>query len=121
MGEIRDLDRDTVKVIVKFMYSGTVDNIEENTDKLLEAAFRYNLSGLLKMCDVSLAKKVSLENAIEMLIMGDIFNAHNLKKAAMGFIVANPAEIVDQDNWKERLGKLQKLLPEVFEALAKTI
>ena len=53
------------------------------------------------MCDISLAKKVTLENAIEMFEMGDIFEASNLKNVAKGFIVTNPSEIVGKKGWED--------------------
>ena len=77
-----------VKQVVKFIYTGKVDKIDENNaEDLLRAADQFLLSGMKKICEVFLMSKVSLDNAIEMLSLGNTYEAEGLKKKAKNIIV----------------------------------
>ena len=77
-----------VKQVVKFIYSGRVDNIDENNaEDLLRAADQFLLSGMKEICEVFLMSKVNLDNAIDMLSLGHTYEAEGLKEKAMDMIV----------------------------------
>ena len=65
-----------------------MDKIDENiAEDLLRAADQFLLSGMKEICEVFLMSKVSLDNAIEMLSLGQTYEAVGLKKKAMDIIV----------------------------------
>ena len=77
-----------VKQLVKFIYTGKVDKIDENNaEDLLRAADQFLLSGMKEICEVFLMSKVNLDNAIEMLSLGHTYEAVGLKKKAKDIIV----------------------------------
>ena len=77
-----------VKQVVKFIYTGKVDKIDENNaEDLLRASDQFLLGGMKKICEVFLMSKVNLDNAIEMLSLGHTYEAEGLKKKAMDMIV----------------------------------
>ena len=50
--KIEDLDIDTLQEMLKYMYAGTIDKLSAGPGRLLEAAEKYQLSELKRMCEV---------------------------------------------------------------------
>ena len=50
--EIEDLDIETVKDMLKYMYAGKIENLNTRSPRLLEAADKYQLSELKEICEV---------------------------------------------------------------------
>ena len=85
---INDHMPETIKEVLKFIYTGNVDNIdEENAEDLFKAADQYLLPGMKKICEKFIISLVTLENAIEMMAMGHMYRADELKKTAKMIIV----------------------------------
>ena len=85
---IQDHKLGTVQEVLKFIYTGKVDNMdEENAEDLFRAADQFLLQGMKKICELFLISKVNLENAIEMMALGHMYEAGELKKIAKQAIV----------------------------------
>ena len=85
---IDDHKLETIKEILKFIYTGNVDNIDvENAEDLLKAADQYLLPGMKRICEKFIIAKVTLENAIEMMALGHMCGADELKRTAKMIIV----------------------------------
>ena len=77
-----------MKEVMHFIYTGTVQKIdEENAEALFKAANQFLLLGLKRICELFLISKVTLDNAIEMMALGDMYEAGELKKKAKQIIV----------------------------------
>ena len=50
--DIEDLDIETVKDMLKYMYAGKIENLNTRSPRLLEAADKYQLSELKEICEV---------------------------------------------------------------------
>jgi len=117
--EIKDMDVKTLRTVLKYIYSGELDNMESNAMFLMEAAQRFDLADLKDICEKYLATNyMKLENVIDTLVMADLHEGKNLKKAAMELIIANSNAIIKQEGWKQKLQRSKNLLCEIFEAIA---
>merc|ERR1719319_1337803 len=105
--ELEDMDVDTLKTLLKYIYSGELSNMERNAMLLMEVSQRYLVENYLK-----------LENVLDTLLTADLHEAKKLKEAAMEMIVYNSDEIVKQEGWKDKLEKSRNLVYEIFEAIA---
>ena len=77
-----------MKEVVHFIYTGKVQNIdEENAEELFKAADQFLLIGLKTICELFLISKVTLDNAIDMMALGDMHEAGDLNKTAKQIIV----------------------------------
>merc|ERR1719483_1964020 len=85
--EIEDFDFDTVETLIYFLYNGFYqqDNKLINT-KLLYAADKYNVSGLVGMCVTFLKCNLSVDNALEILVASHHLNQEDLFNAASNFV-----------------------------------
>jgi hypothetical protein len=61
--------------------------------------------------------KVSNDNCIELLVLGDLHGVLALKRAAIAHIKKNAAFLVSSPLWGRRIGALSLLHKEIVEAL----
>ena len=77
-----------LKDVVHFIYTGKVQKIdEENAEELFKAANQFLLLGLKRICELFLISKLTLSNAIEMMGLGDMYEAGELKEKAKQIIL----------------------------------
>lgn len=66
---------------------------------LLRAADKYQLDKLKAICEHQLSKTMCEDNATELLIMADRYNAGQLKRRALEFIVTNATKVIRSNSW----------------------
>jgi len=119
--EIKDFDLETVKAVVHHIYTGEVECNDENSEKMMRAADKYQLGGLKTKLEDVLIKAVRKENALDMFVLGDEVHADKLRDLSKEVIVKNAVAIVEADDeWKEKLGRFHDLTLEMFEAVVKS-
>jgi len=112
-----DMSTDTIRDVLMYIYSGRVEEIDNKAMDLLEAADRFDLPGLKKSCEECLIGTLDKENVLDLFVLADLHNAVELREAAKTLIVDNSADIVQEAGWREKLGKYQSLVFEIFEAV----
>ena len=122
MVEIQDLDSTVVLDLLKFMYTGRCCINEANpvpkaVSDLLQAADKYQVVVLKKMCEEVMIKILEPNNSLEILEYADMYGAQELKKRALDLVVGNMKTIRGSDEWKEAMKK-PHLCVEISEALA---
>ena len=80
---------------------------------------RYHLPALRASCVDALVAGLTVENALDLLVMADMHHCDGLKIAAKKLIVEKSGEVVEQEGWFEKMTKFQDLLKEVVKASAK--
>jgi len=115
--DIVDMDSDTVRDVITYIYTSQVHDLESKAHELLAAADRYDLPGLKKSCENSLISYLSQDTVLDLFVLADMHNANELRVAAKKMIVDNRADIVKQEGWRDKLGKYNDLIFEVFEAV----
>merc|ERR1719319_375878 len=116
--EIKDLDVEEVKAVLKFIYTGRVEKIKEKSSVLLRAADRYELSGLKKLCERELMSSMKSSNVLDRLVLADSAQANNLRDAAKKWILKHHAEVIKQKEWREKMAMCGVVIYEIFEALS---
>jgi len=115
---IKDLVKEVIHPMIEYIYTGNVKDITTDTAHLLKAADKYNLGGLKKLCEEALIKTLAVENCVDMIILADMYHAHDLKQMSKEMIVKNGAIVILQEGWKEKLKMFPYILCEIFEASA---
>ena len=85
----------------------------------MSPSFRYNLLDLKHACVEALIASLTVENALDLLVMADMHHCDGLKTATKKLIVEKSGEVVEQEGWFEKMTKFQDLLKEVVKASAK--
>lgn len=114
---IENMDSDTVKSLIEYMYSGRLKGLESNPTQLLKAANMYDLPLLKKSCEDELISSMTLDSVVDLFVLAEDHNAVELRVAAKTMILDNKAVIVEQDGWDTKLGTL---VIELFKAVAST-
>ena len=99
--DIVDIEPDIFQALLRFIYTDQVDFTMENSTALLVASDRYHLDLLKSKCEAFLAQGLSIENCSVLLVLADVHDATNLKKAAVNFFRNFSSEVVATDEWKE--------------------
>ncbi|XP_024877074.1 speckle-type POZ protein-like [Temnothorax curvispinosus] len=118
---IEDIDYETVREMLRFIYTGKVEN-SENLGKitdLLVATDKYELTKLKVMCEKILCTRLTVENAAEILILADFYRADYLKAEALDIIKSYLTDVTDTKGYKSMENSHPHLVSEVVQSLAK--
>jgi hypothetical protein len=84
--KIKDIDGEVMLEMVRFMYTGKVENIKDHAKDLLYAAEKYELKDLKKECLESLNLNLELDNVPQTLVLADRYNAKILINNCIGLL-----------------------------------
>jgi len=117
---IEDIKPEIMEEMLHFIYTGVVKESLpfKSTVKLLSAADKYQLDALKDICQDKLYSVLGAENAIEILILGEMYRIPKLKDAALMEVVHNMPEIADTEDY-QRLEDYPKLALEIPKAMFK--
>jgi len=117
---ISDLEYNTVKDMVKFIYTGRLADISEKSDLLLSAADKYDIKDLKDICCQCLSSNLNIEQIVDVLVLSDLHKATELKSTAIQFLLCHREEVFAQPDWKMKLKGHPELLLEVLESSVDT-
>ncbi|XP_060181349.1 ARM REPEAT PROTEIN INTERACTING WITH ABF2-like isoform X1 [Lycium barbarum] len=107
--EIPNIRWDIFELMMRYIYTGSVDVNLDVAQDLLRAADQYLLEGLKRLCEYAIAQDISVESVSLMFELSEAFNALTLRNACILFIL----EKFDQLSvmpWYSHL--IQRVLPE---------
>ncbi|XP_065214346.1 speckle-type POZ protein B-like [Planococcus citri] len=112
--EITDIEPDVFRELLHYIYTGNVKITETATFvDLFVAADKYDLQNLKFLCEDALCKRLSHDNAANILIMADLHQSEKLKAAAISFIKSNSFAVMSTDGWKDVLDNYSDLVCDV--------
>ncbi|XP_057334007.1 speckle-type POZ protein-like [Microplitis mediator] len=97
---IIDIKAEIIEKMLKFIYTDKVENIDDDAEYLLEVADKYQVQMLKELCEKSLSKSVTTENAVKIMILADRHNAKQLLKFVIDFIVTNAEDVIETNDYK---------------------
>lgn len=118
---IEGIEHAIFKEMLRFVYAGKVNEIENIADDLLAVADKYSLEELKGMCEETIADNLSSENVVECLKLADVCNAPNLKRQVLDFIVLNVNDLLDLPEFKTIGDWPSNAAYEVFRALGSAL
>ncbi|KAG5684603.1 hypothetical protein PVAND_013828 [Polypedilum vanderplanki] len=108
--KIDDIDPKSLKELIRFIYSGRVDEIDQIANELIYAAGKYELEDLKPLCVRSLGINISNDNCLNTFVLADLFMEEDLKKYTMAFIKFNYDKIKNSEQWKNLTKEQVKFL-----------
>jgi speckle-type POZ protein len=114
--EITDVTPAAFKALLRFIYTGhcEVENLEE---QLLVAANKYDIQDLKQICAKEMRKKLTVDNAVDLLIFSDLHQAKDLKDGAIRFINKNAPAVMKTPSWTNFPKSHQHLVYELYSKL----
>ena len=109
---ITDFDHDVVREFIRFLYLDTCDKevLDQHAKSLLAMAHKYDVKGLLHISADYLIRTLSIDTAVELLQLADLYEVKGLKKKALNFIQTNLKALT-------KAGRLDPLSPELLHNL----
>ena len=102
-----------------YIYTGKAKNLKKFASDLLVAADKYALEGLRCECEKIISTNMTVENAVDVLILADRTNAHQLKLRAIKFINKYAHFIKEFKCWNSMIMEQPHLVVEIYNALGK--
>ncbi len=112
---IDDIQSDIMNEILNFMYTNRCLISLKNAPDLLIAAKRFELEKLKKQIAEFLLYRLTIDNAIEMLICAHESGSEALKLACIRLINRNAEKIKRTEKWKTFKTQYVDLVPELYE------
>ena len=100
----RDIKKAIFSEVLRFIYSGKIssdDSLKNLARDILIAANKYQLDLLKKLCEAQLQSTLNARNCFDLLVLGDLHQAANLKMAALHFVSMNSASLIETDVYKD--------------------
>lgn len=82
---IEDFDYETMQELIRFIYCEKVLALDKTALNLLEAADKYNLMKLMKMCEKSLEESMNHDNVTKIWHVADLHLCSELKEKSIAF------------------------------------
>ncbi|KAL6972509.1 BTB and MATH domain-containing protein 41 [Sarracenia purpurea var. burkii] len=90
---VKDMDENVVEEMLRYIYTGKVEKLENLAQDLLIAADKYCLEGLRILCENELAANLSGSNALDLLVFAKRYNSEGLKSQVVDFILSRRTKV----------------------------
>merc|ERR1719412_14522 len=97
---IEDVDIETLKSMLRFMYSNKIQDDQITTD-LLAASDKYEVMRLRSICEEKLSESLCMENVAEVWQTAYMHNAKELQQDSVVFMAANWRKLRRSEKIKE--------------------
>ncbi|CDW53510.1 Protein maternal effect lethal 26, partial [Trichuris trichiura] len=111
--EITDFEPDVIQELVRFIYSGHCNRIDELGADLLTAADKYNLEDLKFHCEKALVRAINVRNVCELLVLADSHMAGSLYRGCMDYMRKNVNDVTDTAGWETIIRDYPELVTEL--------
>ncbi|XP_055951484.1 TD and POZ domain-containing protein 5-like [Argiope bruennichi] len=103
--DIPDLKADTVRKLLMFMYTDTVEDMDWETAKeLYFAADKYEIVSLKNKCSSFLKLNIQPSNCCDILLLSDTHQDADLKRFVEDYVVARDQDVFGSKEWKIFMG-----------------
>ncbi|CAN1246848.1 ARM REPEAT PROTEIN INTERACTING WITH ABF2 [Linum grandiflorum] len=106
------------ELMMRFIYTGSVDISINVAHELLVAADQYFLDGLKRLCEYTIAQDISIENISRMYELSESFCAMTLREACILFMFQNFDKLSSMP-WCSRL--IKRILPDIRSYFARAL
>ncbi|KAG2333960.1 hypothetical protein Bca52824_005140 [Brassica carinata] len=116
--EIPNIKWEVFELMMRFIYTGSVDITIEISQDRLRAADQYLLEGLKRLCEYTIAQDITLENIESMYDLSEAFHALSLRQACILFILEHFEKLSSMHGQNELV---QRTIPEIREYFCRAL
>ncbi|GFS57591.1 hypothetical protein NPIL_4211 [Nephila pilipes] len=100
--DIPDLEDDTVRRMLLYVYTNTLEGLQwESALKLYAVADKYEMAALKSKCSSFLKRNLCPGNLCDVLILADIHVDGDLKGTAQDYVLKHEEEVFHSEEWEE--------------------
>ncbi|GIY33872.1 TD and POZ domain-containing protein 5 [Caerostris darwini] len=112
---IPDVDNDTLRRMILYLYTDHLEDLEwESAYLLYAAADKYAIHSLKNKCSVFLRNAFSFSNACNILKLADSHGDEELKQAVQDYILANDEDVINSSEFELLINVNPKLAAETM-------
>ncbi|XP_065035234.1 ARM REPEAT PROTEIN INTERACTING WITH ABF2-like isoform X2 [Musa acuminata AAA Group] len=108
--EIPNIRWEVFELMMRFIYTGSVEITTDIAQDLLRAADQYLLEGLKRLCEYAIAQEVYLDNVSSMYELSEAFHAMSLRHNCVMFILEQFEKINTRPGHSHLI---QRITPEI--------
>ncbi|KMT06143.1 hypothetical protein BVRB_7g163130 [Beta vulgaris subsp. vulgaris] len=108
--EIPNIRWNVFELMMRYIYTGSVNVNLDIAQDLLRAADQYLLDGLKRLCEYAIAQDISVENVMLMYDLSEAYNATSLRHSCILYILEQ-FDGLSSKPWYPRL--IQRIVPEI--------
>ncbi|KAG9457923.1 hypothetical protein H6P81_002431 [Aristolochia fimbriata] len=108
--EIPNIRWEVFELMMRFIYTGSVDVTLDIAQDLIRAADQYLLEGLKRLCEYAIAQDISLENVSSMYELSEAFHAMSLRHTCILFILEQFDKMRDKPGFSHLI---HRIIPEL--------
>lgn len=116
--EIPNIQWNVFELMMRYIYTGSVNVNLDIAHDLLKAADQYLLEGLKRLCEYAIAQDISIDNVMLMYELSEAYNAMSLRHSCILFILEQ-FDRLSLKLWYPRL--IQRMIPEIREYFEKVL
>lgn len=108
---ICDIEVDVMKEMLLYMYTDECSDIsifDQMADSLLIAASKYQIDGLVRIAEDYLSLQITVDNAVNILLLADIYGACRLKESTLLYMSQNHGRVLQTKEFQQLEGDLLK-------------
>ncbi|XP_044593881.1 speckle-type POZ protein B-like [Cotesia glomerata] len=94
------MDSGTFDIILQFIYTDEVNDLDDNAENLLKAASKLELKKLRQMCLQSLLKTLTCQSALRLLKFAHNYNLSEILDFISNYIVSNADKVTDTPEYQ---------------------
>ena len=117
--EIDDIEADVMEHLLRFLYTGLVDQEKVDVRKLLIAADKYGIESLKVKCAECMKNQLKVENAIDFLVLSKLLSIQSLEEIVLKFMRNYSREVLSLEEWPEFMKNETDLCLKAIQAMAK--
>ena len=111
---IEDIDSDVFELFLRYLYTGQVDQLDEKLTDIFPVADKYDVQPLREICIQHMAKNISVDNAVDVLLLAERHSVESIKSKTLQFINKNVVKILMTDDWTYLIKFYPYLVRELF-------
>ncbi|KAL6971508.1 hypothetical protein U1Q18_031187 [Sarracenia purpurea var. burkii] len=116
--EIPNIRWEVFELMMRFIYTGSVDVTLDIAQDLLRAADQYLLEGLKRHCEYTIAQDISFENVSSMYELSEAFHAISLRHTCILFILEQFDKLSTRPGYSHLI---QRIIPEIRSYFIKAL
>ncbi|ERN12670.1 ARM REPEAT PROTEIN INTERACTING WITH ABF2 [Amborella trichopoda] len=116
--EIPNIRWEAFELMMRFIYTGTVDVTLDIAQDLLRAADQYLLEGLKRLCEYAIGQDISLDNVVCMYELAEAYHAMTLRHTCVLFILEHHQKMSEKP---EHSQLIQRISPEIRDYFSRVL
>lgn len=113
-----DISAEVLKELLRYIYTDQVENLEKVAKDLMIASDLYGVVQCKIMCEKVICNALTVDNALDLLVIADYHNAQYLKEETIRFILNNARDIVNTPSYQNIPNTESHVLRQVYAALS---